>query len=114
MGSMDSYQSGNQWDGGTVALSRPTDPSQGVSSSPARDRISSAESWLSDSHQALDALEKRLDTILTPVPPIPPGTAAQNTPTPIQSHVVGRLVILNDGYAHLVDRIQRLIARVEL
>lgn len=85
-----------------------------TSSSQARDRISSAESWLSDSHQALDALEKRLDTILTPVPPVGPGAANSPVPTPLQSHVVGRLVILNEGYEHLVRRIQRLTERIEL
>lgn len=103
------YHPGSGGAGGSGTLTEP------MSSSPARDRLSTAESWLSESHQALDGLEKRLDTILTPVPPAATtGAMGTQTSAPSHSHVVGRLVILNEGYEHLVLRMRRLIERVEL
>jgi hypothetical protein len=85
-----------------------------LTSSQARDRISSAEQWLSDLNNIVDGLEKRLDTILTPVPPSGVGNAASPTPTQPKSHVVGRLDILCEGYSHLASRIQHLSNRIEL
>ncbi len=84
-------------------------------SSQARDRISSAEQWLSDLNNLVDGLEKRLDTILTPVPPSTiGGTGGSPTPQQLKSHVVGRLDILCEGYSHLASRIQHLSNRIEL
>lgn len=82
---------------------------------PVRDRIGNTESWLSDLHGALDRLEKRLDTILTPVPP-QGGTAGPDGPRVSQprSHVQGRLEILNEGFAHLSARLNQLHSRIEL
>lgn len=108
---MDSYQQTRTYPGHAAAGTLVDPPS---TSSPARDRISAAESWLSDSHVALDMLEKRLDTILTPTAPQGTSGVNQNTPTPLQSHVVGRLQILNDGYAHLVQRMHTLADRIDL
>lgn len=85
-----------------------------ASTSPARDRIASAEQWLSDLHSIVDGLEKRLDTILTPVPPSGVGNSVGPTPTQPKSHVVGRLDILCDGFSHLASRIQQLGTRIEL
>lgn len=87
---------------------------QAESGSPIRDRISAAESWLSDLHMAVDNLEKRLDTVLAPVPPANPSTTAVQPPQRPQSHVQGRLEILNDGFAHLCARLNHLHLRIEL
>lgn len=84
-----------------------------IETSPARNQISGAETWLSDLHAAIDRLEQRLDTILTPVPPDVNKVNA-STPTSPKSHVVGRLELLNEGFAHLSGRIERLKGRVEL
>lgn len=86
-----------------------------IQSSPARDQICASENWLSDMHSALDWLEQRLDTILTPVPPdVNKQNCATSTPSGPKSHVVARLDLLNEGYGHLVNRIERLTRRVEL
>lgn len=85
------------------------------SSSPIRDRICSAEQWLSDLHMAVDNLEKRLDTVLSPVPPQVPATTNQTAPVgPPKSHVQGRLEILNEGFNHLCMRLNHLHSRIEL
>lgn len=83
-------------------------------STPVRDRINGLESWLSDCHVALDMLEKRLDTITTPVPPQPASTNAAVKTGQLQSHVQGRLELLNEGFWHLVARMHALHARIEL
>lgn len=114
---MESYQQTRTYPGHAAAgtLVDPpstSSPARDRISAAARDRISAAESWLSDSHAALDMLENRLDTILTPTPPGNDVNPA--APTPLQSHVVGRLQILNDGYAYLVRRMHTLAERIEL
>lgn len=83
-------------------------------SSPVRDRIGGCESWLSDLHGAVDQLEKRLDTILTPAPPQPSSTGGVAKNGQLQSHVQGRLELLQEGFSHLCSRIQQLQSRVEL
>lgn len=85
-----------------------------VSSSPVRDRISQAEQIMSESHAALDALEQRLDTILTPVPPSPANAASAQPASQPKSHVAGRLELLNEGYSHLIYRLNALRGRIEL
>lgn len=99
---------GQTWTG--VATSVPTE-----SGSPVRDRLSASESWLSDLNMAIDNLEKRLDTILTPAMPSPPNAADPRAAVQrSQSHLQGRLEILNEGFAHMVGRLNHLHSRVEL
>lgn len=95
----------------SIAYKTAADP---IESSPARNQIGNAEQYMSDMHSALDRLESRLDTILTPVPPDVNKTNGSPTPMGPKSHVVGRLETLNDGLLHVVARIDRLNARVEL
>lgn len=85
-------------------------------STPARNQISGAEQWLSDLYTAVDRLEQRLDTILTPAPPqIDRASAATGSvPTPLKSHVVGRLEQLNVGCGLIAERLHQLTTRVEL
>ena|ERR1019366_557673 len=101
---------GQAWSqGNTMAISAPT-----TVSSPVRDAISGNESWLSDLHNAVDRLEQRLDTILTPVPPQTANGVNPATQGPPVSHVQGRLRILNEGYNGLMERLSRLHDRIEL
>lgn len=85
-----------------------------VESSPARNQISQAEQLLSDLHNAIDRLEQRLDTILTPIPPDVNKNGPSPTPTMPKSHVVGRLELLNEGFMHVGSRIERLKTWIEL
>lgn len=85
------------------------------SGSPIRDGIGLAEQSLSAIHEAISFLENRLDTVLSPVPPSPANVAAVGKlPPPVTSHVHGRLVILNDGFAEAVRRVHGLMGRIEV
>lgn len=83
------------------------------SASPIRDGVGQAEEIVTALHAAISQLEKRLDTVLTPVPP-QPGTAGTPGNGPIASHLRGRLATLNEGYADAVRRLRDLALRVEV
>lgn len=83
------------------------------SGSPIRDSMSATEQILSDLHNTIDQLEKRLDTVLMPTPPSS-GTTTKAQDQPVTSHVRGRLLILNDGYNHATARLRDLMLRVEV
>ncbi len=97
----------------TAAVNAYSGPSEPESGSPIRDCVGAAEQSLSELHNVIDGLEKRLDTVLTPMPPTGAGTNATQ-PQPVTSHVRGRLIILNDGYQHATQRLHDLIRRVEI
>lgn len=78
-----------------------------------RDGITNAEQALSGIHEQIGLLEKRLDTVLRPIPP-QGNTASTATPQPICSHVTGRLNILNEGFAAAAERLRELRERVEV
>lgn len=89
--------------------SRPT-PTE--SSSKIRDAISATEQSVGELHDAITAIEKRLDTILTPVAPevgVTNGAGTTNT-----SHMHGRVVEMNLGFAHAIDRLRSIYQRVEV
>lgn len=80
-----------------------------------RDGVSHSEQVLSGIHEAIVMLEKRLDTVLTPVPPASVSTASQNKQQmAVSSHLHGRMQILNEGYEDALRRIHALIGRVEV
>ncbi len=80
-----------------------------------RNGVTNAEQLLSGIHESISLLEKRLDTVLRPVPPQVQATQnAPNTPTPVCSHVTGRMNILNDGFSAAISRLQDLASRVEV
>jgi len=83
------------------------------SASVIRDGIGQAEQWVSDLHGLVDQLEKRLTTVLSPSQPMPDSAGTAKSPTP-QSHVTGRLQILNEGYAHLASKLNDILRRVEV
>lgn len=102
-----SYAIGHQYP--ADALTKAVEPT----STPIRDKVSQAEQLLSELHEAINSLESRFDTALSPMPPSTTNAAA-STPTPPMSHVLGRLQILNDGYEHAIHRLRTLAKRCEL
>jgi hypothetical protein len=84
--------------------------------SPIRDQISSAEGGLGELHGAISALEERLETVLTPMPPPPPDVNNKplTTSGPPRSNVQNRIVEVNQGCAHAIGRIRSLIDRIEI
>jgi len=78
-----------------------------------RDAITGGEQILSELQMVVDALEKRLDTVLLPTPPSTMGKDP-GPPTPAASHVRGRLDIMNEGYQHATARIRLLMARIDV
>ena len=96
------------------ALSGPS-PQTDESASRIRDGITRAEELLSQVHEAILLLEKRLDTVLSPVPPSVAGNSAAKAQTgaPI-SHLLGRITILNEGFDHAAQRVRDLTRRVEV
>jgi hypothetical protein len=90
----------------------PTD-STGEANSRIRDYVTNAEQFVSGLHDTISHLEKRLDTVLRSVPP---STAKAPTPTNAiaESHLGGRLNILNDTIKGAGERLVDLIQRVEI
>jgi len=82
-----------------------------------RDFVSYTEQTLSELHEAINVIEKRLETALSPVPPAAADTArslpGKTGDRPV-SHLAGRLMILNDGSQQAVARLRELARRVEL
>lgn len=78
-----------------------------------RDGITTAEQFQSEINEHISLLEKRLDTVLRPVPPSGQG-ANVATPQPVCSHVTGRLNLLNEGLHGIVTRLRELRDRVEV
>lgn len=80
-----------------------------------RDGVGYAEQTLSELHETISQLERRLDTVLVPVPPSVASQGVQSRPAgQPASHVHGRLVILNEGYAEAVRRLRDLAQRVDV
>lgn len=84
------------------------------SASRIRDGIGKSEELLSELHETLNRFEKRFDTVLLPSPPSTSTGLGGNTPTPVNSHVMGRIDILNEGYRHAIERIRDVMRRTEL
>lgn len=86
------------------------------SASRIRDGITQAEQVLSNVHEAISAMEKRLDTVLTPAPPQLTANAATTAGRagPVLSHLGGRVSILNEGFDHAVARLRDLTRRLDV
>lgn len=78
-----------------------------------RGALDAHESTLAELHETISRLEGRLDPALTPAPPQPTG-ATSGPSAPPCSHVALRLVSLNSGYRHAVERLRELTQRVEV
>lgn len=83
-------------------------------STPIRDGVTNAEQGLSALHEAISRLEKRLETVLRPLPPATNSANAGAPTGPPCSHVMGRLHILNDAMNGAVARIAELEGRIEV
>ncbi len=96
----------------TKVLSQPVD----TAPSYIRDAISGSEQYLSELHETINALEKRMDTILSPAPPTvqATGNGPRTSPVGGGSHVQGRLMIINEGFAQESARLRDIIRRVEV
>jgi hypothetical protein len=79
-----------------------------------RNGLSANEETLSEVHEAINRLESRLETALTPMPPQPAGTSTAAPTGPPCSQVAYRLAQLNDGYRHAANRLRELLQRVEV
>lgn len=79
-----------------------------------RDEITQGEQILSELHATIEQLERRLDTALTPVPPQPAGLDARNVQSSVKSHLLGRVQMLNEGFAHAITRLNDIRTRIEL
>lgn len=80
-----------------------------------RDAVMTTEQALSALHEMISLLERRLDTVLRPVPPAAQSNVAQGGATgPVCSHVTGRLNILNEGFIHAIGRLNELGGRIEV
>lgn len=98
---------------GSVPLTQAV-PTSSPENSQIRDGVCQSESLLSEIHEALSALEKRLDTVLTPVPPSTASANGNVKQGPPSSHLHGRIGILNEGFLHAVQRIHALHGRIEV
>ena len=65
-------------------------------------------------HDAISNLEKRLEPVLTPVPPQPGMNQGAMAPGPITSQLRGRLATLNEGYGDAIRRLRDLALRIEV
>lgn len=79
-----------------------------------RDGISRTEELLGDIHNAIDVIERRLDVVLQPTPPLPGAPTGVTKALPLGSHFLGRVVGLNDGFDAAVQRLRSLTQRVEV
>lgn len=96
------------------SLSGPMDEDQ--SPSKIRDAFSVTEGAATNLHLAISELEKRIDTILSPAPPIAGNTITTGTTAPgiPSSHLHGRIADTNRGFQHAIDRLRDLRMRVEV
>ena len=92
-----------------VPTAPPTD-----SPSRIRDSVSNTEQFLSNIHDAIGSLERRLDTVLAPAMPTGSSTPSSAQVAKSSSHLFGRLDILNDGLSHAVARLNDIAQRVEV
>lgn len=87
---------------GTLNAPTPVDES----ASWIRDAVGMSEQQLSEIHECINLLERRLDTVLTPAPPSVQGGSGGIAPKqspPNVSHLRGRIVILNEGWQHATN-----------
>jgi len=71
-----------------------------------------SEGSVIDLHEAITAMEKRLDTALALVPPA--NVSEQSGQQLKSSHLHGRLATVNEGVAAAIGRLRDIIRRVEV
>lgn len=98
---------------GYATLATGSVPTPDPTASKIRDAIGGTEQAAADLHEAISALEMRLEPVLMPIPPSPAGNAGTATQK-ISSHVHGRITEVNSGFQHALDRLRELYRRVEV
>lgn len=98
---------------GGAQMARQASPVDSETPSQIRDAVGVAEQCLSDLHDQIAALERRLETVLSPAPP---QVARDNAkaPTPTGSHLLGRLLIVDEGFRFACERLSAIRNRVEI
>lgn len=96
--------------------SAPIHQPEAISPSRIRDGITRAEEILIAVHEAIGALELRLDTILQPQPPQAVSNAANSgkPSDPQCSRVMFRIDILNKGFDDATNRLRDMARRIEV
>jgi len=85
-----------------------------VSASRIRDGITAIEETLSALHDAIGSLESRLETVLQPQPPSTAANASIRPASVPQSHVMGRVSILQEGFEAAINRVRDIAIRIEV
>lgn len=78
-----------------------------------RDSVTTIETLVDELGAVIEAVERRLDTVLTPTPPTVDKAGAA-TPSPATSHLEGRLNDVQDRLTYWITYIRRVIERVEV
>lgn len=76
--------------------------------------LSDAEQRLCGLHDAIDRLESRLQSVTQPAPPRVEKGNAVGGPTPIQTRLLSRVQMINDGLSAAYGRIEELTKRLEV
>lgn len=82
-----------------------------------RDRVTSLEIQMSDLHGLISSLERRLDTVVTPVPPSVASVGGVKADPIIgspNSHLFDRLETLSRGVTEAQGRLSSLLSRIEV
>jgi len=79
-----------------------------------RDGLGNLECYAQGIHDVIDALEKRLDTVLTPIPPMDASKAGNHDIRPMESHVMSRVVNIQETISNAITRLHGVINRVEV
>lgn len=79
-----------------------------------REGVGYLERQIAETHAVISALESRLETVLTPVAPQPPGTGEKTGPGTPTSELFIRLKSVSHGLQDVQDRMHRLLSRIEV
>src|SRR5436305_7491780 len=82
-----------------------------------RNLITVQEGQLGQIHNAISALDSRLDTVLIPDVLVDPKVSAPSSDTPVKvplSPLLERLVVINRGFEDAIARLRYLRGRVDL
>lgn len=80
-----------------------------------REGVGYLEKQIAETHAVISALESRLETVLTPVPPQVTGNGGEKTGPGIpKSDLFIRLKSLSHGLQEVQDRMHRLLGRIEV
>lgn len=79
-----------------------------------RDGISYVEQQIAALHELIEAFERRLDTVLAPIPPSTTDGRGTNVSRQPMSHVQDRLATMSESLSSAKFRLSSLLDRVEV